>query len=322
MSFNFGDYLLKYEKWLGSGDESKGNHATDGKLDDSEISVFFSGDHFEIGSDEKGDATLSMDEFNNWYKSNNGAIEAFFADKNVKGNDAEKKQSMLDSILKFINQHKSVVAKSHKGTPTLGELDTSELNKTQSQPENPSKPENKFDAARAEDAARALYKATEGKMGTDEKIVSSYLLNDSYTSDDILMIMNSYQNLFGHSLMKAIQGDYSGKQETVLREKLYSVVEEKAQSKLKWKSEEDIPDDIIEKTKQLHGKFSELSMLDYMSQFNKFDSSTKAKMLVAYKILYPNEKSPLTQVTDKAWFGDEDRYVDGMIESLRQTANK
>lgn len=125
-SISFEQYLVKNEEWLLIGNEKKGEHYCDNKLDNDEISAFFSASHIEVNSSNPGDGKLSMDEFNNWYDANSEAIEAYYNYLGVEFND-ESKKSMLDSMLNFIEDHFTVTAKAHENNPQLGELKTYEL---------------------------------------------------------------------------------------------------------------------------------------------------------------------------------------------------
>lgn len=127
---NFKDYLLRNEKLLGIGEEANGNHAVDGKLDDSEISIFFSSEHFELDSDTSGDAILSEKEFENWYAANESTISSYYDSIGVELNETSKK-SMLQSMLDFIGVNADVIATSQgeEGTK-LQDMDISELQKS------------------------------------------------------------------------------------------------------------------------------------------------------------------------------------------------
>ncbi len=126
-SINFEDYLLRNEKWLGSDDEEKGKHVTDGKLDSDEISTFFSNSHIELDSDSSGDARLTKKEFENWYESNKDAISSYYESIGVEFND-ESKNAMMQSMLKFIDKNSDVIAtKQGENGTKLKDLDVSEL---------------------------------------------------------------------------------------------------------------------------------------------------------------------------------------------------
>lgn len=127
---NFKDYLLRNEKWLTLENEEKGQHAVDGQLDDSEISIFFSSEHFELDSDTSGDAILSEKEFENWYAANESTISSYYDSIGVELNETSKK-SMLQSMLEFMGVNADVIATSQGENGTkLQDMDITELQKS------------------------------------------------------------------------------------------------------------------------------------------------------------------------------------------------
>ncbi len=96
-SVNFGDYLVRNDKWLLENGETENTEAGDGELSDREISIFFSNSH--INSD--GNDEISADEFNNWYKNNESAISAYLNDIGADYDDPEVKAAMLESMNEY-----------------------------------------------------------------------------------------------------------------------------------------------------------------------------------------------------------------------------
>lgn len=127
---NFKDYLLRNEKWLTLENEEKGQHAVDGILDDSEISIFFSNAHIEFDSDAAGDAILSEKEFENWYSANESAISSYYDSIGVELNETSKK-TMLGSMLEFMGVNADIIATSQGENGTkLQDMDITELQKS------------------------------------------------------------------------------------------------------------------------------------------------------------------------------------------------
>ncbi len=127
---NFKDYLLRNEKWLTLENEEKGQHAVDGILDDSEISIFFSSAHFELDSDTAGDAILSEKEFEKWYAANESTISSYYDSIGVELNETSKK-TMLGSMLEFMGVNADVIATSQGENGTkLQDMDITELQKS------------------------------------------------------------------------------------------------------------------------------------------------------------------------------------------------
>lgn len=95
---NFGDYLVRNERWLIDDNETAETKSVDGKLSDNEISIFFSNTH--INTD--GDDEISSSEFDNWYSANSSAISAYLDDIGADYNDASVKAAMLESMTSFM----------------------------------------------------------------------------------------------------------------------------------------------------------------------------------------------------------------------------
>lgn len=122
---NFQDFLLQNEKLLGIGKEANGNHPVDGKLDDSEISIFFSSSNIEM-NDSDGEAILSEEEFNKWYESNESTINAYYDSIDVEA-DEDSKKSMLQSMIDFISANADNIPKEQGvNSDTLGDINLSD----------------------------------------------------------------------------------------------------------------------------------------------------------------------------------------------------
>ncbi len=173
--------------------------------------------------------------------------------------------------------------------------------------------------------ATELYEAMDG-WGTDEKTVFNILQERGYNSADIVKIMNTYEDQYGKSLMEDIQGDFSGKDETKLREILYSASEQEALNSLGWQTDADIPEDIVQKANEFYSNLNSGDATGYMSNnFDKLSESEKAQVMLAVDILHPNQSggSAMSRITEgRAWFGREDGYVDNIIKSMTKVANR
>jgi len=162
----------------------------------------------------------------------------------------------------------------------------------------------------------ALYSATEGKLGTDEDVVSNYLLSGNYNSADIVKIMKAYEEKYGHSLMSAIQGDYSGGAETELRNVLYDASMAEALKASGWNTVEDIPGDVVDSAIEYYQAFQKSDATGYMSKFDKLPADQKAQIIMACQILYPDFDLMNELTEDRVWFGAEDKYVDNILNAL------
>ncbi len=91
INFNMKDYLIHNEKYLS--DTESGTHETDGELSDEEVSVFYNNSHLQLGS-ETSDESISLDEFYNWYESNESAITSFLEESGLDYDDEETKQAV------------------------------------------------------------------------------------------------------------------------------------------------------------------------------------------------------------------------------------
>ena len=168
-------------------------------------------------------------------------------------------------------------------------------------------------------AAEELRTAMAG-LGTDEKTVTRVLIESGYSTADIVKIMDVFENKYGETLMHDIQGDYSGKEETKLRNVLYNSAAAEAQETLGWQSTEDIPEDIAKKANDFYTKLESNNALGYMKDFDKLSDKEKAQILVACDMLHTDDTA-INRITEgMVWFGKEDGYVDGIMSALKNTA--
>lgn len=179
--------------------------------------------------------------------------------------------------------------------------------------------ESVIDDNEAAAAAQELRTAMAG-LGTDEKTVTRILEKSGYSSADLVKIMDVFEDKYGESLMSDIQGDYSGKAETQLRNVLYNAAATEAQKSLGWKSADDIPQDIVAKANDYYTNLESNNALGYMKEFNKLTDQEKSQILVACDMLHSDETSVNRLTQGMVWFGKEDGYVNGMISALKNTA--
>jgi len=168
--------------------------------------------------------------------------------------------------------------------------------------------------------ASELREAMQG-WGTDEAKVHDILQERGYNSADVLKIMNAFESKYNESLMSDIQGDFSGNEETNLRETLYNSAAQQAMEALGWTSTEDIPDNIVQKANEFYSQLESADATGYMKGFDKLSDSEKAQILIACDMMHPEESSVSRVTEGRAWFGKEDGYVDRMIGSLKSVAN-
>ena len=168
--------------------------------------------------------------------------------------------------------------------------------------------------------ASELREAMQG-WGTDEAKVHDILQERGYNSADVLKIMNAFESKYNESLMSDIQGDFSGNEETNLRETLYNSAAQQAMEALGWTSTEDIPDNIVQKANEFYSQLKTADATGYMKGFDKLADSEKAQILIACDMMHPDESSVSRVTEGRAWFGKEDGYVDRMIGSLKTVAN-
>ncbi len=158
-------------------------------------------------------------------------------------------------------------------------------------------------------------------LGTDEKAVSKILMESGYSTADIVKIMDSFEEQYDESLMSDIQGDYSGKAETELRNILFNSAANEAMQTLGWQSVEDIPTDIAQKANELYSQLESADATGYMKDFTKMSESEQAEVMLACDLLHPGESVMDRLTQDRAWFGKEDGYVDGIISGMKKVAN-
>lgn len=173
--------------------------------------------------------------------------------------------------------------------------------------------------AQADEKATALYNAMKG-AGTDEEAVKNILINEGYGSADIVKIMDTFDSKYDESLMSWIQNDFSGAEETQLREALYGAAKEQAQLKLGWESKDDIPSDIATLANNFYTKFQELNAASYMVDFDKMEPEMKAQIMIACDMLHPEQTSMSRITEDRVYFGSEDQYVRDIISALKGVA--
>lgn len=108
INFNMKDYLIHNEKYLS--DTESGTHETDGELSDEEVSVFYNNSHLQLGS-ETSDESISLDEFYNWYESNESAITSFLEESGLDYDDEETKQAVYQGLVEFTTEHQTELQK-------------------------------------------------------------------------------------------------------------------------------------------------------------------------------------------------------------------
>lgn len=168
--------------------------------------------------------------------------------------------------------------------------------------------------------AAELRKAMKG-WGTDEKTVSKVLEYSNYSSADIVKIMDAFESNYGETLMHDIQGDYSGKAETKLRNLLFDATASEAQQTLNWESTNDIPKKIVSQANELYAQLESNDATECMKDFSKLSSEDQAKIMLACDMLHPNESVMDRLTQDRVWFGKEDGYVDTVIKGMKKVAN-
>lgn len=168
--------------------------------------------------------------------------------------------------------------------------------------------------------AAELRKAMKG-WGTDEKTVSKVLEYSNYSSADIVKIMDAFESNYGETLMHDIQGDYSGKAETKLRNLLFDATASEAQQTLNWESTNDIPKKIVSQANELYAQLESNDATECMKDFSKLSSEDQAKIMLACDMLHPNESVMDRLTQDRVWFGKEDSYVDTVIKGMKKVAN-
>lgn len=168
--------------------------------------------------------------------------------------------------------------------------------------------------------ATELRKAMKG-WGTDEKTVSKVLEYSNYSSADIVKIMDAFESNYGETLMHDIQGDYSGKAETKLRNLLFDATASEAQQTLNWESTNDIPKKIVSQANELYAQLESNDATECMKDFSKLSSEDQAKIMLACDMLHPNESVMDRLTQDRVWFGKEDGYVDTVIKGMKKVAN-
>ena len=82
--------------------------------------------------------------------------------------------------------------------------------------------QSKFDEKSCIEKAEKLYKAGEGKIGTNEQIFYDILIKSS--PNEIIAINNEYSKISKKNLIQAIDGEFSGKIKKLLKTAVYGIV--------------------------------------------------------------------------------------------------
>ena len=181
------------------------------------------------------------------------------------------------------------------------------------------------DATLSDNEALALASELRSAMAgwrTDEAKVHDILQERGYNSADVLKIMNAFESKYNESLMSDIQGDFSGNEETNLRETLFKAAASEAAQSLGWTSIDDIPSDIVDMANDFYLELESSDATGYMKKFDKFSDSQKSQIMVACQVLHPDELAISRITEDRAWFGKEDGYVDNILRALKNTAKE
>ena len=133
--------------------------------------------------------------------------------------------------------------------------------------------------------------------------------------------MDAFESNYGETLMHDIQGDYSGKAETKLRNLLFDATASEAQQTLNWESTNDIPKKIVSQANELYAQLESNDATECMKDFSKLSSEDQAKIMLACDMLHPNESVMDRLTQDRVWFGKEDGYVDTVIKGMKKVAN-
>ena len=102
-SLDFSKYLLNNEQYLNDDGEK------DGVLTDEEISVFYSGAHLEINSENGDDGKIEDAEFDKWYEANKNAISSFLSESSMDYNTVEAKEAMKQAVIDFAEKHSDAI---------------------------------------------------------------------------------------------------------------------------------------------------------------------------------------------------------------------
>ena len=88
-----------------------------------------------------------------------------------------------------------------------------------------------------------------------------------------------------------------------------------------WTSTEDIPTNIAQKASKFYEALEKGGDDDaYMKEFHELSDSEKTQIMLACDLLYP-DKSAMTRITqNKYWAGYEDKYVNGILNALKNVA--
>ena len=80
----------------------------------------------------------------------------------------------------------------------------------------------KPDPDRCEAIAKEIYKAGEARLGTDEPVFTKYFC--SLSKDELTVIANQYLELSGHTIMQAIEKEFSGDSKKTLKTIVYATL--------------------------------------------------------------------------------------------------
>ncbi|MBQ2645329.1 hypothetical protein IJG14_07155 [bacterium] len=254
------------------------------------------------------------------------AMEMLYPDKSAMTRITDhvywgKEDGYVQNILSSLNQ----VANSNQVADASNSTDTTATTDATSDT-NVNKTESSISDNQAMAIATELYSDVDGwTTGEQKEHIKDVILNRGYNSADLVKIMNAYQqvNPNGISLMQDIQGEFSGDDETKMREALFAASNQQAQEALGWASTDDIPQDVMKKTSELYVALTSGEWFaddNAMAEFDKYSAKDKAQIMVAMQMLYP-DKSAMTRITDHAYWGKEDGYVQNIIKSLNYVAN-
>ena len=281
--------------------------------------------------DVNGDGNLAMDELQSFAALGNDEDNIIDDDKNII--DELDFKALYEMAQDYVDKglEDDITDVDTKPTTTTTTTDTTNTTNTTNKTDSTTVTEKTEEKAQtpktqatignneAYALATELYEAMDG-WGTDEDTVNGILLERGYNSADIVKIMDAYEKQYNVSLMEDIQGDFSGSEETPLREALYNAAGQQALESLGWQSVEDIPEDIVIKANEFYSQMNSADATGYMKNFDKLSASEKAQILLACDVLHSDELSVSRVTEGRVWFGKEDGYVRNMIDSFREVA--
>jgi len=288
--------------------------------------------------DVNGDGDLSMDEIQSFAALGSDEANIIEDDKNII--DESDFAALYDMAQDYVEQaleEEDTPAVQNQSAVNNSDLYDNSLNTTkvdssketasnkavQTEQDGEPQEQNSITATLSNNEASALaaeLRVAMKGLGTDEKTVNNILLERGYNSADIVKIMDAFEQQYGETLMSDIQGDFSGKDETALREVLYAASEEQALQSLGWKTLDDIPSDIVQKANEYYTELESNNALGYMSKFNNLPDSEKSQILLACDLLHKGESAMSRLTEGMVWFGNEDKYVNNIITAMKNTA--